>query len=98
MREGRLNVSRNLLEKLFERDFKPKITSAKRFNAIITIPDSASFNVPLLRSFLWRWAEPKKSNSEKEKEEKKCKKTRFAQDFIMAADKICLNSIKIRFV
>ena len=91
MRDGRLYVSRNLLEKLFERDFrdfKPKITSAKRFNAIITIPDSASFNVPLLRSFLWRWAEPKKSNSEKEKEEKnakkmqkKCKKNTFCSRF-----------------
>jgi hypothetical protein len=44
----------------------------------------------------------KKSNSEKEKEEKNAKKmqkkTRFVQDFIMAADKIRLNLIKIRFV
>ena len=77
MREGRLNVSRNLLEKLVERDsrdFKPKITSAKRFNAIITFPVSASFNVPLLRSFLWRWAEPKKIELGKRKRRKKMQK------------------------
>jgi hypothetical protein len=66
MREGRLNVSRNLLEKLFERDFKPKITSAKRFNAIITIPDSTSFNVPLLRSGL-----NQKNRTRKKKKKKK---------------------------
>ena len=69
MRDGRLYVSRNLLEKLFKRDFrdfKPKITSAKRFNAIITIPDSASFNVPLLRSGL-----NQKNRTRKKKKKKK---------------------------